>query len=74
MKTRSPRPEKRSVVRDCTRCGVRPGEHRWVAGSRSAERHFPEFYLCVVCLGAMRTYFANGRRKADQAYKGDRPS
>ena len=47
----------------CDRCGVNPGDHIWVAASRSAEKVFGEFRLCPTCIERLRSFFANGKNR-----------
>jgi hypothetical protein len=47
----------------CDRCGANPGDHVWVAASRSAEKVFGEFRLCPTCIERLRSFFANGKNR-----------
>jgi hypothetical protein len=59
----------------CDRCGANPGDHVWVAASRSAEKVFGEFRLCPTCIERLRSFFSNGKnRPAATQKQPDRPA
>jgi hypothetical protein len=62
-KTKAAPVHRSRVVSPCDRCGAAPGECRWAAGSRSAERVRPELRLCTRCVDVFRSFLANGRNK-----------
>lgn len=61
MKTKPAPDHGKKPMSACDRCGRNPGDHIWVAASRSAEKVFGEFRLCPTCIERLRSFFSNGK-------------
>jgi hypothetical protein len=53
-------------VRKCDRCHRQPGDYRFTAASRCAEKFMPELGLCSGCIQALRTILTNYENKLRQ--------
>jgi hypothetical protein len=69
MKTKPAPDHGKKPMSTCDRCGRNPGDHIWVAASRSAEKVFGEFRLCPTCIERLRTFFSNGKNSPVAAQK-----
>lgn len=67
MKPKPPPDHRNAPIPPCDRCGCVPGDHRWAAVNRPAEKVYggagAEFRLCPGCVQVLQTFFANGTNR-----------
>ncbi len=61
-------------VRPCDRCHRQPGDYRFTAASRCAEKFMPELGLCGHCIQALQTILTNYENKLRQKAAAQRGS
>jgi hypothetical protein len=67
MKPKPTTDHRNAAIPPCDRCGCAPGDHRWAAISRPAEKVYggvrAEFRLCLGCVQVFQTFMANGKNR-----------
>ncbi len=67
LPTAADRPYHRNgSVRPCDRCHRQPGDYRFMAASRCAQKAMPELGLCNGCMEALRSVITNYENKLRQ--------